>query len=128
MMCNTYKFFLSCVLVSFSPDAEAEVSALDKLKAARRWSRADSNTDPWAALIQPDGGRPSAGSGPRAGASPAPGPAPGGLHWGPRELAKAARLLERPALPVTFDDDHEMRRVYSLIYDVFRCKFIFLCF
>lgn len=100
------------------------MSALDKLKAARRWSRADSTTDPWAALIQPDGGRPMALSGLRTGASPAPGPAREGPQWGPRELAKAARLLERPALPVTFDDDHEMRRVYSLIYDVFRCELI----
>ncbi|KAL0839386.1 hypothetical protein ABMA28_016115 [Loxostege sticticalis] len=39
-------------------------------------------------------------------------------------VLKAARLLCKPPLKVEFDDEQEMRCVYSLIYDVFRYKSI----
>lgn len=42
--------------------------------------------------------------------------------WNLNDLTAAAKLLRRPPLPCHFDDEHEMRRVYSMIYDVFRCK------
>lgn len=38
-------------------------------------------------------------------------------------MLKAARLLCKPPLDVKFSDEQEMRCVYSLIYDVFRCKY-----
>ncbi|XP_047023657.1 uncharacterized protein LOC124632743 [Helicoverpa zea] len=48
-----------------------------------------------------------------------PGPA-----WDIGQVLKAARLLCKPPLPVTFADEQEMRCVYSLIYEVFRYKSI----
>ncbi|CAH1635075.1 unnamed protein product [Spodoptera littoralis] len=48
-----------------------------------------------------------------------PGPA-----WDIGQVLKAARLLCKPPLPVDFDDEQEMRCVYSLIYEVFRYKSI----
>lgn len=42
--------------------------------------------------------------------------------WNLHDLTAAAKLLRRPPLPCQFDDEHEMRRVYSMIYDVYRCK------
>lgn len=42
--------------------------------------------------------------------------------WDLGDIAKAGMLLRRPKIPCTFENEHEMRRVYSLIYDVFRCK------
>lgn len=42
--------------------------------------------------------------------------------WGLEDYAKAGKLLHRPPKIVEFIDEHEMRKVYSLIYDVFRCK------
>ncbi|KAL4710337.1 hypothetical protein ACJJTC_011153 [Scirpophaga incertulas] len=48
----------------------------------------------------------------------APGPA-----WDIGQVLKAAGLLCKPPLQVKFEDEQEMRRVYSLIYDVFRCKY-----
>lgn len=95
----------------------AETPTLEKLKALRRWSRPDSGTDPWGALVMaPTGGT---GASRKLGAKAIRLRDP---PWGPRDLAKAARLLERPALHVAFDEDQEMRRVYFLIYDVFRCE------
>ncbi|XP_055923266.1 uncharacterized protein LOC129953813 isoform X2 [Eupeodes corollae] len=44
--------------------------------------------------------------------------------WPLENIAKAAKLLRKPPLPVEFGDEHEMRRVYSLIYDVFRYKVV----
>lgn len=38
------------------------------------------------------------------------------------QVLKAARLLCKPPLEVHFVDEQEMRCVYSLIYDVFRCE------
>jgi GTP1/Obg family GTP-binding protein len=38
------------------------------------------------------------------------------------DIAKAGRLLATPPLPHHFDNEEEMRRVYSLVYDVFRCN------
>lgn len=45
--------------------------------------------------------------------------------WSLEDISKAGMLLRKPPLPCTFHNEHEMRRVYSLIYDVFRCKFKF---
>ncbi|KAI8440024.1 hypothetical protein MSG28_001458 [Choristoneura fumiferana] len=46
-----------------------------------------------------------------------PGPA-----WDIAQVIKAAYLLSKPPVKVNFEDEQEMRCVYSLIYDVFRCK------
>lgn len=46
--------------------------------------------------------------------------------WDLSDIAKAGRLLRRPKIPCEFENEHEMRRVYSLIYDVFRCKWIYV--
>lgn len=43
-------------------------------------------------------------------------------RWNLPTIANAAKLLRKPPLPVTFQNEHEMRLAYSLIYDVFRCK------
>jgi hypothetical protein len=43
--------------------------------------------------------------------------------WDLSEFAKAGKLLKTPPMDVDFYDEYEMRKVYSLIYDVFRCKF-----
>ncbi|XP_063232275.1 putative methyltransferase NSUN7, partial [Bacillus rossius redtenbacheri] len=48
------------------------------------------------------------------------GPAP--TAWSCSDLSKAARLLATPRRQASFHDEEEMRRVYSLIYDVFRYK------
>lgn len=42
--------------------------------------------------------------------------------WSLYDLATAAKLLRKPPIACAFCDEHEMRRVYSMIYDVFRCK------
>lgn len=42
--------------------------------------------------------------------------------WDLSDIAKAGMLLRKPKIPCSFENEHEMRRVYSLIYDVFRCK------
>lgn len=39
------------------------------------------------------------------------------------QVLKAARLLFKPPSPVDFVDEQEMRNVYSVIYDVFRCTY-----
>ena len=44
--------------------------------------------------------------------------------WSLECIAKAGKLLRKPPLPVEFANEHEMRKVYSLIYDVFRCEYI----
>lgn len=44
--------------------------------------------------------------------------------WDLSEFAKAGKLLKTPAMDVDFYDEYEMRKVYSLIYDVFRCKYV----
>lgn len=43
--------------------------------------------------------------------------------WNLFDLTKAAKLLRKPPIDCSFSDEHEMRRVYSMIYDVYRCKF-----
>ncbi|XP_068628056.1 uncharacterized protein [Battus philenor] len=48
-----------------------------------------------------------------------PGPA-----WDIGQVLKAGRLLFKPPMEVDFEDEQEMRYVYSLIYDVFRYKSI----
>lgn len=42
--------------------------------------------------------------------------------WSLRDLTMAGKLLRKPPLPCSFSDEHETRRVYSMIYDVYRCK------
>lgn len=44
------------------------------------------------------------------------------VTWTVSDIAKAGCLLSTPPRPVNFQDEQEMRRVYTLIYDVFRCK------
>ncbi|XP_050312514.1 uncharacterized protein LOC126747764 isoform X2 [Anthonomus grandis grandis] len=44
------------------------------------------------------------------------------ITWTVGDISKAGCLLSSPPLAVNFDDEQEMRRVYSLIYDVFRYK------
>lgn len=44
------------------------------------------------------------------------------VMWDLSEFAKAGKLLKSPPMDVEFYDEYEMRKVYSLIYDVFRCK------
>lgn len=44
------------------------------------------------------------------------------VTWTVRDLAKAGKLLSNPPKNVNFDDEQEMRVVYTLIYDVYRCK------
>lgn len=48
------------------------------------------------------------------------------ITWTVEDISKAGCLLSNPALPVQFEDEYEMRRVYSLIFDVFRCMFLLL--
>ena len=43
--------------------------------------------------------------------------------WDLSEFAKAGKLIKNPPMDVEFYDEYEMRKVYSLIYDVFRCKY-----
>lgn len=45
-----------------------------------------------------------------------------GVTWTVWDLAKAGSLLSNPPKNVIFEDEQEMRVVYSLIYDVYRCK------
>ncbi|XP_034483308.1 uncharacterized protein LOC117788608 [Drosophila innubila] len=47
-------------------------------------------------------------------------------RWNLPTIANAAKLLRKPPLPVIFQNEHEMRLAYSLIYDVFRYKTV-LC-
>ncbi|XP_053954013.1 uncharacterized protein LOC128860477 [Anastrepha ludens] len=44
--------------------------------------------------------------------------------WNLSTIANAAKLLARPPKPLQFENEHEMRKVYSLIYDVFRYKVV----
>lgn len=48
-------------------------------------------------------------------------------QWRLEDIARAGRLLKKPPLEVSFDDEFEMRKVFSMIYDVFRCKLNELC-
>lgn len=45
------------------------------------------------------------------------------ITWTVSDIAKAGCLLTAPPITTSFDDEQEMRRVYTLIYDVFRCKY-----
>lgn len=46
--------------------------------------------------------------------------------WSVEDMSKSGKLLRKPPIKCEFQDEHEMRRVYSMIYDVFRCKY-FMC-
>ncbi|XP_055592929.1 uncharacterized protein LOC129744438 [Uranotaenia lowii] len=45
-------------------------------------------------------------------------------QWRLEDIARAGKLLRRPPLGVTFNDELEMRKVFSMIYDVFRFKLV----
>ncbi|KFB49986.1 AGAP012365-PA-like protein [Anopheles sinensis] len=45
-------------------------------------------------------------------------------QWRLEDIVRAGRLLHKPPLPVRFDDEYEMRKVYSMIYDVYRFKMV----
>lgn len=47
------------------------------------------------------------------------------VTWTVGDIAKAGGLLAIPPIQTNFEDEQEMRRVYTLIYDVFRCKYYF---
>ncbi|XP_072390676.1 uncharacterized protein [Diabrotica undecimpunctata] len=47
---------------------------------------------------------------------------PSTITWTVSDIAKAGCLLSQPPLQTDFEDEQEMRRVYTLIYDVFRYK------
>lgn len=42
--------------------------------------------------------------------------------WTASDIVKAGCILTIPPRPLHFEDEGEMRRIYSLIYDVFRCN------
>jgi hypothetical protein len=42
--------------------------------------------------------------------------------WTASDIVKAGCILTIPPRPLYFEDEGEMRRIYSLIYDVFRCN------
>lgn len=44
------------------------------------------------------------------------------VKWTNSDVGKAGCLLCLPPIRITFTDEEEMRTVYTLIYDVFRCK------
>lgn len=46
--------------------------------------------------------------------------------WEALDVIKAAGLLLSGNQAVVFDDEEEMRRVFTLLYDVFRCKSNFI--
>ncbi|XP_055629811.1 uncharacterized protein LOC129770776 isoform X2 [Toxorhynchites rutilus septentrionalis] len=45
-------------------------------------------------------------------------------QWRLEDIARAGKLLKKPPLEVSFDNEFEMRKVYSMIYDVFRFKLV----
>uniref|UniRef100_A0A182R0J2 SAM-dependent MTase RsmB/NOP-type domain-containing protein n=1 Tax=Anopheles farauti TaxID=69004 RepID=A0A182R0J2_9DIPT len=45
-------------------------------------------------------------------------------QWRLEDIVRAGKLLHKPPLPVEFDDEYEMRKVYSMIYDVYRFKLV----
>jgi len=47
-----------------------------------------------------------------------------GARWTLPTIANAAKLLRKPPILVDFQNEHEMRLAFSLIYDVFRCGFL----
>ncbi|CAH1114216.1 unnamed protein product [Psylliodes chrysocephalus] len=49
---------------------------------------------------------------------------PGPITWTVSDISKAGCLLNSPPVHTSFEDEQEMRRVYSLIYDVFRYKYV----
>ncbi|XP_017787132.1 PREDICTED: putative methyltransferase NSUN7 [Nicrophorus vespilloides] len=49
---------------------------------------------------------------------------PGPITWTVSDISKAGCLLTTPPIPTSFSDEQEMRRVYTLIYDVYRYKSI----
>lgn len=52
--------------------------------------------------------------------------APTPITWTVEDIYKAACLLANPPMPTSFEDEQEMRRAYTLIYDTFRCELLSL--
>lgn len=46
----------------------------------------------------------------------------GPITWTITDIAKASSLLKVLPIKPDFEDEQEMRRVYTLIYDSFRCE------
>lgn len=44
--------------------------------------------------------------------------------WTLDNICKAAQLLKKPPENPIFTNEYDMRKVYSLVYDVFRCKYV----
>lgn len=46
------------------------------------------------------------------------------IIWGLKDLVMASNLMNGDTAKVcSFSDEYETRRVYSMVYDVFRCKY-----
>lgn len=45
------------------------------------------------------------------------------IPWSCLDLVKAANLLYPKIEQVSFQDEEEMRRIFALLYDVFRCRY-----
>lgn len=49
------------------------------------------------------------------------------LSWNALDIAKAGTILQsNSSMGVSFQDEEEMRRVFTLLYDVYRCKCLFV--
>lgn len=48
--------------------------------------------------------------------------------WRVNDIPLAAKVLGRVSASPTYSDEAEMRRVFGLVYDVFRCKLALLAF
>ena len=53
---------------------------------------------------------------------------PSEILWNLKDFANAGKLMQKPPSRVIFYDEYEMRKVYSLVYDVFRCKYLSIFF
>lgn len=42
--------------------------------------------------------------------------------WNIKDISMAGKLLRKPPIHCRFDDQQEMKRVYAMIYDIYRCK------
>lgn len=42
--------------------------------------------------------------------------------WNIKDISMAGKLLQKPPIHCRFDDEQEMKRVYAMIYDIYRCK------
>lgn len=47
--------------------------------------------------------------------------------WRLNDILLAAKVLRKAQPPPVYSDEAEMRRVFGLVYDVFRCNYNFRC-